>query len=204
MAVYRCNITFQTTTGVPADKCVNTMWFDDGEIGVPMLELIADDLVAFFDTIQDIYSVYTPKAGHTFDFYKQSDPEPRAPAYSAPWEFTVAPTGTVLPLEVACVMSYQGDPISGVNQQTRRNRIYLGPLSNIVVASSGRFDASIPPLIAGAGADLIDASLASGYDWVAFSTKLNTGTLVTNGWVDNEPDTQRRRGRDATLRSTFS
>jgi hypothetical protein len=49
----------------------------------------------------------------------------------------------------------------------------------------------------------LDSNTALGYTWVAYSGKLGTGTVVTNGWCDNSFDTQRRRGQDPTVRDTW-
>jgi hypothetical protein len=58
------------------------------------------------------------------------------------------------------------------------------------------------------GQNLLDFSQATpSCVWVVNSTigdPLENTVLITNGWCDNEFDTQRRRGRDATSRTTFT
>jgi hypothetical protein len=52
--------------------------------------------------------------------------------------------------------------------------------------------------------NLLDASqAATAWKWAVYSTVNATGVEVTNGWVENAWDTQRRRGRIATVRTVF-
>jgi hypothetical protein len=51
---------------------------------------------------------------------------------------------------------------------------------------------------------MLTASNAQGqWKWAVYSTVNMTGVNVAAGWVENAFDTQRRRGRIATIRSVF-
>lgn len=203
MAAYRTQITLKTGDSNPANYATNT-WYcaavSDAAAGDFTTEVIA--------AYQDVRAHISPDVvqnGHFYKIYAMDDPEPRAPIEEGTWNFTSGLSGTALPAEVAICLSFQGDKISGVPQSRRRGRIYFGPL-NTGAVSSGRPSSSLITAVVLAGQGLLDAGQASLGDWNwAVYSGVNGGTAdVTNGWCDNEFDTQRRRGRAWTSRTTFS
>jgi len=70
--------------------------------------------------------------------------------------------------------------------------------------TDGRPTPAMVTALAAAGGALLTASTAAAtWAWLTYSTVAPGYTQVVNGWVDNEWDTQRRRGRAATSRTTF-
>lgn len=207
----------QGLSGLPEDRFVNTFHFDTEVHGAPgptfaiAAATIRDRLRDFFDlTITPggnaIYS-FMPRLFEevvTVKVYNLADPEPREPITSTyiPNNITL---GTSLPNEVACCASFY----SGVNSPRTRGRVYIGPLK-ASAATAVQGEPSIPSAglqatVAAAAARL--ASFDTNPGWVTLSKAipnvLATG-LVTNGWVDNAWDTQRRRGNDATARTVWA
>lgn len=140
------------------------------------------------------------------------EPKPRQP--HAEMNLTaLTTTSSALPREVACCLSYKAQYQSGVSPKRRRGRIYLGPLQNgAITSSTGLFASGMVSLITSAAQTLIDASQASAlWKWVVYSPTTDTAGTgetgmypVVSGWVDDNPDIQRRRNKAVGVRSTFS
>jgi hypothetical protein len=83
--------------------------------------------------------------------------------------------------------------------------VVLGPLANIASATTaGRPDSAAISAIRSASLNLLNAGLATGTaSWAVYSPTNNSAALVANGWVDNEYDVIRSRGRKASVRNTF-
>lgn len=204
MALCDVQVIFKTTTGLPADFITNSWHIDDGEV-TSSYAAFGNQLKTFYTAFLSNLPSYIEKNGHEIKVYKVSDPEPRAPVYEEVWDFIAAPTGNPLPLEVASCLSYQAAPISGIPQARRRGRVYIGPLNVNTIDTTGRISSAFRSSLAGAGQDLLDASNSSvTWKWSTHSRVLGTGAQVASGWVDDEPDTQRRRGRRPTTRTIFS
>lgn len=116
------------------------------------------------------------------------------------------PSGASLPLEVALVASFRG-PTSGgsLPLQSRTGRVFIGPLTSSSqsaavdpIPSSGLINAML-----GASKALAEQSDTDAV-WTIWSRKYEALSGVTTGWVDNEWDTQRRRGNEATSRSAWA
>ncbi len=124
--------------------------------------------------------------------------------------------GLSMPAEVSIVLSFKADyaglPERGPNKTrpraTRRNRLFLGPWTSFAFqndVNTGKSVVKAQPTIVGAAERLMAAG-AGALDivqWATYSQKLHDAFRVVGGWVDNAPDTQRRRGEDATARSNF-
>jgi hypothetical protein len=129
------------------------------------------------------------------------------------WSFTPRTLIGGLPDEVACCLSYRHFPYdAGINPQSQRGRIYFGPLNPDAFEGSGGGDEwNTPPrpatafknILAAAASDLEDANDADN-TWIVYSRVLDQGFAVTDGWIDNAFDTQRRRGVAATARTLWS
>lgn len=203
-------------TNLPEDVIVNTFCFV-WPVGTPTLTNwgnLRDDLLAFY---QNNFSIganlymapWLTLTGPRIKAYNLADPEPRTPVYQS--TRTMADhraTSTVTTQETAVVLSFQGDPASGVNQATRRGRIYLGGFADIVEpGTSSTFPGLASDVLAGVAANattLKSATAGHGWVWSVFSRKLGTSQAVTNGWVDDALDTQRRRETPATTRTLWT
>jgi hypothetical protein len=194
--------TLATTDGNPDNFVTNTLYFDDGEADtLPAIEV---ELLQFYNTyVSALLSEDIAASGHTWTWYKMSDPPPRAPVRETPWVFSNAPADDGMPSEVALVLSFQADKVSGLPQARRRGRIYIGPIRTAPNVD-GRPTAGIMNVLAtGAAAMLLESNNNGVWTWAVYSTVNQTAVNVTNGWIDNSWDTQRRRGLERTARTTF-
>jgi hypothetical protein len=143
--------------------------------------------------------------GATLKVYNVNDTPPRAPVYTSAMVLQERQATTSdTPTEAAVCLSFQGVPISGVPQARHRGRAFIGGLAAPLTAgdldSFPVVNADLQSSMATAGDDFRIATAAAGWVWVVFSRVLNTGSAITNGWIDNALDTQRRRGNDPTSR----
>lgn len=203
MSLYRTQVTIRTADNIAANYATNT-WHC---IAPDLVELALWEaaLTAFYQAVDVRISTL---AGSTnalqFKHYDLNDPEPRAPVLTG--QASLSPSGSPLPAEVALVMSFQGAQASGVPQARQRNRVFLPFLNTGAGHTDGRPSSSAVTTVTDAGAALLAASgpvAATDWVWVVYSPTTDTFVEVDNGWCDNEWDTQRRRGRVATSRTTF-
>jgi len=202
MALTRALVTIPMVTGNPDDVATNTLHFDILDGGDPPGSL-TDAVEALYVGVAGLWSNLVATTGWLVEWYRLSDPTPRRPIAIRQFSITTVGTST-LPTECACVLSFQAEPVSGLPQSRRRNRIYIGPLSEAMTDTDGRITQNARNQIAGLGGDLLDASDASAeWTWATYSPTDGTGADVASGWVDNAFDTQRRRGLERTTRTVF-
>lgn len=203
MANVKCTVSLQMVSGIAADKSVNVFHFISDKVPATNAAILTA-LQAFYNQIGTKFGGSVAQNGHTVQMYDLADPQPRAPFYSTTFGLTSAPTGNSLPQEVALCLSFQGNRVSGESQARRRGRVYIGPFSSSQVDSSGRPVSALVSSLVTAGAGLLAAANAAPeWQWGIWSTVDNEMVTVTNGWVDNAFDTQRRRGLDPTTRTTW-
>lgn len=203
MANYDLQIKLNMVSVNPEDASTNTWGIiaDDDAAAI----LATQSFLVFYDTIRTGYSNLVSQGPHEYKLYRRADPPPRAPIYQGPFSFTSAPTGVPLPTEVALCLSFQGARQSGVPQARRRGRVYLGPLATSIAGTNGRPLPTAITNIRNAAQALLTASVTSlSWEWSVYSPTSQSATAVTDGWVDDEWDTQRRRGRRSTARVTFT
>jgi hypothetical protein len=128
--------------------------------------------------------------------YDVSKPKPNYPVYEKDTggpSFGVANYNRELAL---CLSFYAGS-----NIKRRRGRLYLPAIWGVVTGSA----AERPPQTAiDKAASLVPILTALGgvdVDWSVWSTADGQARAVTNWWVDNEWDSQRRRGLRGTTRT---
>lgn len=211
-------VSFEDDSALPRDRSVNTFHFFNtvNPGGLPPSAADLDELdaaiVSFYKTahtgstnaLQGFFSS-TLSGVWTIKHYLLSQALPRSPI-RVTTPAVIAPGGSAMPQEVALCLSYQAAKISGFNQRNRRGRIYFGPLAQTALGSTAarpnnNTDQLVPTLVA-AGKFLVGHTWASaGWRWVVYSHKFQTQATITDGWVDNEFDTQRRRGYRPTTRT---
>lgn len=204
---YRALAIFGRTTGLPEDRVVNTWAFrNDLSAGTP--DDVADNVRT---TLDEFYQGITaagsnPRANMAdnlasleYRVYDLGTAPPRVPIIrqSATW---TAPSGAPLPGEVACCLSYYAT----VNQPRSRGRVYIGPLDEGASNTSGIFPRPDSSLVDG----LVDRAeyllgAPNNLTWVLISQADAAAKVITNGWVDNAFDTQRRRGVASDGRTVF-
>ena len=200
----------QTSIGVVSNLTAdyatnNTYWVVPDPLDLP---LVGAAIKAAYDLWRPQMGSNVRQTNHVTKFYNREDPEPRAPVLTYTWSLAAAPAGTNLPPEVSLCCSFQGDLMSGQPQSRRRGRNYLPFPSSAALGVDGRPPAGAITAAVAWGDSLLEFSKSSSeHTWVvasSFGVPGEFDTIITNGWVDNEFDTQRRRGRDATARTTFS
>ncbi len=190
MALYRFQVSRLRSGDLSRDYVMNTLYYelDDPQFTTPLS--ICEALV------QEVYGVaaITP-SGYTqlrCSAYLMSDPEPR-PERAFKQNLAV-PTAAVLPgpREVALCLSYYADR----NLPRQRGRIYVGPHYQLDTRPSTTVIANVMAL-----GNRIALVGGIGASWVIYSPTTGISRDITNYWVDNEWDTVRSRGLDATTRS---
>lgn len=213
MPTYRAQVIIPAVNGLARDAMTNTYHFIDF-VPQPLADL-ADDVTPLIETLYE--AIYTGSSrgssGYswllsTIKWYDLSEPQPRVP-YITSLPINVTPQASVIPQEVSLVASFQANPISGIPQSRRRGRVYLGGLGTGWMDASGsgqppRFNSTAIASVATAFDNFRTAVAGTSARWAVWSTVDQAAYLVDNGWVENDPDTQRRRGARATVRTTWS
>lgn len=195
-------------SNLPEDDVVNTFHFDS--LATPFVaseaDAMIDDVVGFYTGVQAStksvanYLSDRLSGSYTAKAYNLGDPTPRVPLVvrNVSAGLSLASSGVALPQEVALCVSYKTALVSGTPAARRRGRIYIGPLQN-TAADSGVGDpaATFTTTLRQAARALRNRSTT---DWVVYSPTDGTSGSVTDGWVDNAWDTQRRRGKAPTSR----
>jgi len=218
--IQRVSVVFQRLSGLPHDEVVNNWYFDTAAHDVVSAAVIEAGLVAFYTALagkltNNILSSYN------FNWYNITT-LPSGP----PWRVTPATIGGTMgsnpnPDQIAIVLSFHAD-LTGVPEfsgtgpgsrpaQSRRGRIYIGPTdqTTLFVDTTHRRTVIQPTTVtaitaAASAFQLVCKDGGSVSHWVVYSKALHTIHPVVGGFVDNEWDTQRRRGEPATTRTTWT
>lgn len=200
--VWRAQVVLQGVSDLPEDRYVTTWAFRGGTA-----DQVAGALREFWGTptttggpitLLWIGGAVSPTRINTINVYALADPPPREPQ-----AFTLAAKGgtapTALPSEVAVCLSFYSER----NLPRRRGRVYIGPLGTTALRP-------------GAGAarpaqDLRDHLVLAAQrlgnrgdvEWGVVSKAAAAFYPITNGWVDDAFDTQRRRGEAPTSRIIY-
>lgn len=233
MSLVKIAVTHHDLSGLPEDDIVNTFHFgtDPGGITTQMSADFEIALDAFWHgnptqggvpldaylsgrldrTKGRDYDIYVKETGEK-DFGSPVDIV-RGKAFSA------VGSNANLPAEVALCGSFHGDLTdipeeAGVTRPAarRRGRIYVGPLNTAAQNTTGTAVVSRPAQqfidCLANRIEILRLSSEAVPEWSwgvahAASTAAWTFTKVEGGWVDNEWDTQRRRGHLATQRTAI-
>lgn len=201
----RAQLIMHGRSGLPEDRFVTTWAFlrNTDQSYADSAQAVADRLAAFISNTganaQSLEMFLSPAVLRGADAlevrtYDLANGVPRAPTVFTYDINTGAPTGG-LPAEVAVCGSFYAER----NLPRQRGRVYFGPLgtSASAVDNNGRIVAS--PAIRDTLAAALEA-LKLGNEgpnqplWCVLSQADATMRMVTEGWVDDAFDTQRRRG----------
>lgn len=198
MATRRYQISMAGDTTFPRDRVVNTLYFNH-----TALEPDDEDLDQMCSDLTAVYDNWWTGAGVREIIcraYELGGPPPHNPVGEHIRNAGVSP-GSVIPREVALCLSFRADQ----NVPRRRGRIFL-PVFTCGAVGSIRDQLTVRP-----GATLRDrvmllASEFSGIggadvDWSVYSGLDQAARKVEHAWVDDEWDTQRRRGLRSTART---
>lgn len=160
----------------------------------------------FYTSMTSYFGDVVAQNGHEVKYYDltQTVP-PNYPIASTTFNLSSNPGIDTLPTEVALCLSFQGEKVPGFPQARRRGRIYFGPV-NANQTGGGRPVSGIITALTTTADALATALLAcSNAATLSVWSGTNAASVpVTDGWVDNAWDTQRRRGIDRTTRTTFT
>lgn len=214
MALFRIQIRIPHGNSLPEDTITNT--FHVGHNSYSKNDL-APILVPHFETYYETIFTLSGSAANYMNWaaaelwvYDLDEPTPRTPAVAAMTIVPTSPGATVVPTEVSCVISVHSLYDSGVSRASQRNRVFIGGLGNaafdVSTSTAGPFfDADFMNYCATA-AGTLKAALDSPVDdgvWLIYSPKLDGTFPVFQGWIDNSPDTQRRRGVASSIRTLW-
>lgn len=202
MPTLRAQVTVPAVSGVPEDSVQNTWHFITTAGDQPTrAELIRQELENFYGNARGLLSDEFSWSTPTIKVYDLADTPPRVPILEDTMVVAASTTAQAsLPREVALCLSFQATPLSGTAQASRRGRLYIGPWG-VSANDDGRPSSSAMGDLQFAADAFLDASnTAAEWGWAVWSPTLSSAALVDNGWIDNEWDTQRRRGREATTR----
>lgn len=215
-ATLRAVVTLPYTSGLPEDVVTNTFHFTTQTVPPSGGELttLMDQLEGFYNTSTGVAGdqisgflgdlVSRAAAACTIEIFNLADAEPRIAIAARQWTLGAADAATNTAPEVALCLSFQAPLQSGIPQARRRGRVYIGPFIQSVVGATGRPGSNLINSLVAAGNGMLDAlQVAGGPRWVVYSRLNNAAYEITNGWVDNEFDTMRSRGRKPTTRTTF-
>jgi hypothetical protein len=201
----KVQVVFFSTSNLPEDVFINNWYFrNDDPLGNPN-QAIKNVLDTFYTQpaangvlVGAQFSTLV-KAAFEYRIYDLGQPPPRQRMVVAGAPLPPR-SGTAYPAEVALVGSFY----AGVNQPRKRGRHYLGPLS--AGLSDGGADPRPAENIRVGIADRYRnvANTSQNVTWVQVSQVAGVASVVTNGWVDNAFDTQRRRGVKTSARSIWA
>lgn len=131
------------------------------------------------------------------------------PTHPVGVDMTVGTLGAVggdydMPNQVAVCLTTKCDPYNGYKRQSFYNRQYLGPFTISALGDHGDVGANFLDVMVGAVPNYIAVFDAIGLERVypaVYSWKHRTGARVTDAWVDNRFDIQRRRAIDPTSKT---
>jgi hypothetical protein len=212
MAILRAQAIFPFHTGIDRDVWTNSWHFDWDETGT-----FADAATEIGTRLDTFYTAcyngsnlpanYVQWTQASLEVLNLDDPSPRIPEVRAMGIGTTV-AGSTIPTECAVVMTFAAAETGGVVRQRLYNRIYLGGLGNGWMQTSTA--STFPELsdfgrdkVAGAATNLHDEN-DTVIDWIQYSPTASVARPITRGWIDNSPDTQRRRSVDATARTPIT
>lgn len=224
---YRCQFTIPHDSGLPADAVVNTWHYTADDSADDNTNAASFDvcLDTFYGAWAESYgSTDYDWAAATGKHYVFEDPRPRVPFKESTYSIS-NPSGGFndWPSEVCITMSMQAAKESGRNMRRRRGRVFLGPLG---------FGAGDAPMISNTLAGIITSAADTAFFGVTpvvlcvYSVSTHHGVPIGGNiadypdeipsalplsfhpvetiWCDNAWDTQRRRGRQPSYRSTVT
>lgn len=209
---WRAQFALQGKSGLPEDQYVNTFVFRNDAIGATRSQ-VGDNIRQFLRDAYDVahqpsaVSVASLLAGGavtneaTIKVYDLGQAPPREPLIYTETLATLA-GATAMPEELAACISYYADR----NLPRQRGRIYIGPLESGLSDATGNTGVRIGDLLknalVGMGVYLVAGN--ANLTWTLLSRADAVTRVVTDGWVDDAFDIQRRRGVAPSTRTRFT
>lgn len=188
MPIFRFQVAAAADTVLPRDRIINTLWFNDRGPDTDLHNL-CQDLANIFGTF------YYNGPTREIDVRAYDDADTPGPPSDRFTLNTGAAPVSGSPREVALCLSFY----AGQNSARHRGRIYL-PAFELGALGLRPTNAQMDKVL-NLG-DQFSGLGGADVDWIVKSRKAGGGGTVTNTWVDDEWDTQRRRGLRSTTRRT--
>lgn len=205
MAQIRAQVVFQGGSNLPEDRFVNTFHFVTSGDFASTRASVSSALAAFYGnaagSVSSYLSEYVART-YSIKLYDLADAEPRQPTVTGHTMATYPAGALWLPEEVAVTASFRGDqPYTA----RRRGRVFIGPVNSNALSSGST---STPTRVATGFRSALNTAMtglkAASVGWSVYSRASGLFVPVTNGWVDNAFDTQRRRGIAQNARSPWT
>lgn len=202
MALLRLQVSHHKSTEPVRHWITNTIYLDVGfDLSLPDESPFNPDAQQLAVDAAQLWGTYRPLPEGwnrvTCKVYNMADPKPRRPIGEATFDsgaFTASAAG---PREVCLCLSFSTD----ANRPRERGRVYVGPWQTGQLTErpqSAHRDAL------GALSQGIQDLGGANVDWQVWSARTppaGEAHKVDKWWVDDEWDTQRRRGLDPTTRT---
>jgi hypothetical protein len=203
----RCQVILHTTDNLAANYVTNSWCIETVDIpSDPEFQEYTDAFKDFYDDLSGILSLPIAQNGHEIKYYdlEQLVP-PNYPAAIQTFNLGTAPSAAGLPSECAVCLSFQGEKVPGFKQSRRRGRVYIGPIAQSQ-NTTGRPSTTIRSTFASAAESLCTALKGSSNVALlsVWSHVDSDAVPVSDGWIDDAWDTQRRRGLQRTTRDTWT
>jgi hypothetical protein len=182
-------VSFGVNSALPRDRQVVTLSYRWQDFTIQDAESLANNILDAFE------GKFTSLAttDHQCKIYDHEGTPPVLPMADV-HRFPGVLHGVNIPNEIALCLSFDG----GQHQPRQRGRIFL-PAWLIGGALSLRPSDTQMNTILGFATDLSNVGGAN-VDWIVWSRVNRSATGINHAWVDDEWDTQRRRGLRATKR----
>lgn len=177
-------------TALPRDRILNVVHFNKNVPGAFDADAICTDCANAWSQKWFSSALGIKVEARAYD--------PGAPAGSPPVGYgvknpTATPASSATPRDIALCLSFY----AGQNRPRRRGRLYLPMNDNPSIGAKPTLALATKAMDLG---DAISGIGGADVDWEVYSPTNATGERVTNMWVDDEYDTQRRRGLKPTTR----
>lgn len=196
---------------LPESTCVNSFMFRVDTPDTASWDAINTWMAEFYDGLVAFLSKDIDWPNAQVKLYDHLLPPPNYPIRTDTLVTTPSdqPTKT-LPHELAVCLSFQGRKISGLAQNRRRGRVYLGPFDQSVVPGTQEVILStVVDAIAARGDALMahSVTIPTVAEWIVYSGVAEVEDAIApvrEVWCDNAWDIQRRRGTRPTTRKTYT
>lgn len=205
----RAQISMPSDTGLPEDVVTNTIYVGaEGMTATEIHTAAQPNVAGLCEDLAAIIPSSLVQSPFIVKWYDMADVEPRPVLFTDSVPVTLSVTGTGIPRQIAACLSFRAPFVAGGIRARRRGRIYVGPLISPAVQVTGgrtQLEASFATAIADAGETFAEACIADGVSWRIHSPTSPSSddkfVEVSNVWVDDALDTQRRRRSGPTTRT---
>lgn len=198
MGIIRFNVSLMADTNEARDRVINTFYLND-TVNLPGAATdyqgLCNDALALWQTAWYTSLGLRELRVTAYDV----GPPPQYPKATAVVNENAPAVGTgTLGRELAMCLSYYSEQ----NRPRQRGRMYLAQIGTGAFVSVPRPTQALADKAGALAQGLADLG-GLDIDWSVYSKTDNQARAVTDAWVDNAWDVQRRRGLDATARWTY-